>query len=94
VFLINVPFGVIGLALAGRLMPESRAEGSPGLDLAGTALVTIGLTAIVPAPDRGTLARLAGLDLAVVRSLAAPPLRVRTPPRRLCRRGGDSLLHP
>src|SRR5690242_7050103 len=46
-FLINVPIGVAALALAPRLVPESRAAGAPRLDLTGTLLLTAGLTAII-----------------------------------------------
>jgi len=46
-FLINVPIGLIALALAPRLVPESRDSRARGLDPVGTALVTAGLTAIV-----------------------------------------------
>jgi MFS family permease len=38
VFLINVPIGVVVVLLAGRVVPESRADGATRLDLAGTAL--------------------------------------------------------
>ncbi|MBC6456397.1 MFS transporter [Actinomadura sp. HBU206391] len=47
IFLINVPVGIVALALAPRLVPESRAAGGARVDLAGAALVTLGLTAIV-----------------------------------------------
>lgn len=47
VFLINVPIGVAALALAPRLVPESRAERARRIDLVGMALVTLGLTALV-----------------------------------------------
>ncbi|MEW9532092.1 MFS transporter [Microbispora sp. NPDC049125] len=46
IFLINVPIGVLGLAFAGRTVPESRGDGKR-LDLLGTLLVTAGLVAIV-----------------------------------------------
>jgi MFS family permease len=47
VFLINVPVGAVALALAPRLIPESRVPGRGRVDLTGTLLVTAGLTAIV-----------------------------------------------
>jgi MFS family permease len=46
-FLINVPVGIAALALAPRLIPESRAPRASRLDLTGTLLITLGLTAIV-----------------------------------------------
>jgi MFS family permease len=47
IFLINVPVGIVALMLTPRLVPESRAAGGARLDLIGTVLVTLGLTAIV-----------------------------------------------
>jgi MFS family permease len=46
-FLINVPIGVLALAFARRLVPESRAEHAGRLDVVGTLLITAGLTAVV-----------------------------------------------
>ena len=46
-FLINVPIGVVATVLAPRVIAESRAQQRPGLDLLGTVLATLGLTAIV-----------------------------------------------
>jgi EmrB/QacA subfamily drug resistance transporter len=46
-FLINVPIGVLALALAPRLIPESRAQASAHLDGTGTILITAALTAVV-----------------------------------------------
>ncbi|HET8978267.1 MAG TPA: MFS transporter [Solirubrobacteraceae bacterium] len=46
-FLINVPVGLAALATAPRVIPESRPQGRGGIDIAGTVLATLGLTAIV-----------------------------------------------
>jgi EmrB/QacA subfamily drug resistance transporter len=46
-FLINVPIGLAALALAPRLVPESRDEQSRGLDVAGAALLAAGLSAVL-----------------------------------------------
>lgn len=46
IFLINVPVGIGGLALASRVVPESQGEPSE-LDLTGTALATLGLAAVI-----------------------------------------------
>lgn len=46
-FLINLPIGLVALALTPRLLPESRANGSRRLDLVGAALVTLTLVALV-----------------------------------------------
>ena len=47
IFLINIPIGVAAVALAPRLLPESRASGAGRIDLIGAALVSLGLVAIV-----------------------------------------------
>ena len=47
IFLINIPIGLAAVALAPRLLPESRAAGGGRIDLVGAVLVTLGLVAIV-----------------------------------------------
>jgi EmrB/QacA subfamily drug resistance transporter len=47
IFLINVPIGVIALALAPKLVPESRGAERDRLDLVGMLLISAGLTAVV-----------------------------------------------
>ena len=48
IFFINVPVGLVALALAPRLLRESRAEGATrSFDVAGAVTVTGGLTALV-----------------------------------------------
>jgi EmrB/QacA subfamily drug resistance transporter len=94
VFLINIPIGAIGLILASRVVPESRAAGSAGLDLVGAALVTVGLTAIVLPLIEG---RTHGWALWTWVSLASAPLLLYAFARHqrwLSRRGGDPLLDP
>jgi EmrB/QacA subfamily drug resistance transporter len=54
VFLVNVPVGVVALAFVGRRISESRAQGRVRLDPSGTALVTMGLTALVLPLVEGT----------------------------------------
>ncbi|WP_329182763.1 MFS transporter [Actinacidiphila glaucinigra] len=46
-FLINVPLAAIALIGGAKLIPESKAEGHPGLDLTGALLSVAGLVAIV-----------------------------------------------
>ena len=93
-FLINVPVGALALALAPRLVPESRAERRSGLDLTGTVLVTVGLTAVVLPLVEG---RQHGWPLWTWISLASAPvllLAFAYHQRRLARRGGAPLLTP
>jgi EmrB/QacA subfamily drug resistance transporter len=93
-FLINVPIGAVALALAPRLVPESRADGAARLDLAGTALVIAGLTAVVLPLVEG---RQHGWPTWTWLSLAAAPALLgafAVHQRRLERRGGAPLLPP
>ncbi len=92
-FLINVPIGAAALAFA-RAIPESRAPHPGRPDLAGTALITAGLTAIVLPLVEG---RQHGWPLWTWLSLASAPLFLAAfagQQRRLARRGGSPLLMP
>jgi EmrB/QacA subfamily drug resistance transporter len=93
-FLINVPIGLAALALAPRLVPESRAQRSSRLDLPGTALLTAAVTAVVLPLVEG---RQHGWPAWTWISLGAAPLILMTfvaHQRRLAARGGDPLLPP
>lgn len=46
-FLVNLPIGLAALIAAPRLLAESRGNAAGRLDLAGTALVTAGLIAVI-----------------------------------------------
>ncbi|MEV4420545.1 DHA2 family efflux MFS transporter permease subunit [Patulibacter sp. NPDC049589] len=46
-FLINVPIGIVGLVLGLRVIPRGAPEPEIRLDLAGLALVTVGVPALV-----------------------------------------------
>jgi EmrB/QacA subfamily drug resistance transporter len=93
-FLINIPIGLAALALTPRLVPDSRAERSPRTDFAGTALITVGLTAIVlPLVD----GRQRGWPTWTWVSLALAPVILGTfalQQRRLSRRGGAPMIDP
>jgi EmrB/QacA subfamily drug resistance transporter len=93
-FLINVPIGLLAVLSAPRLIPESRAPGRPGLDVGGTLLATLGLTAIVlPLVD----GRAHGWPAWTWLSLAASPFILAAfaiQQRRLAGRGGAGLLPP
>jgi EmrB/QacA subfamily drug resistance transporter len=54
VFLVNVPVGLIALAFTRRQVAESRAQHGVALDLAGMALVTLALTALILPLVEGT----------------------------------------
>lgn len=57
VFLVNVPFVIVGVIATMAVVPESRAPGRVSLDLVGAALSVVGLVALVYAiievPARG-----------------------------------------
>jgi EmrB/QacA subfamily drug resistance transporter len=92
-FLINVPIGVCAL-IATRVIPESRVPDPGRPDVAGTALITAGLTAIVLPLVEGCQH---GWSLWTWLSLAAAPVILggfALQQRRLARRGGSPLLTP
>jgi EmrB/QacA subfamily drug resistance transporter len=93
-FLINVPIGLIGLAVAARAVPESRAEGANRLDLVGTALITLALVDIVLPLVEG---RQHDWPAWTWLCLGAAPITLglfAAHQRRLSRRGGAPLLDP
>ena len=75
-FLVNVPVGVVLLAICASKVPESRGAASQGrVDLAGALLATVGLAGVVfafiEAPVRGwTAASVLGAALAGIAGLA------------------------
>ena len=91
-FLINVPVGALALVLAPRLIPESRAQSSPRVDLPGTVLITVALTAVVLPLVEG---RQHGWPAWTWASFAAAPVLLTVfmaHQRNLARRGGSPLL--
>jgi EmrB/QacA subfamily drug resistance transporter len=91
-FLINLPIGIAALALAPRVIPESRQSVAPGLDTGGTLLATAALTAVVLPLLEG---RQHGWPLWTWVSLALAPVLVASfvaHQRRLSRRGGSPLI--
>ncbi len=71
VFLVNVPVGLVALALAPRLLGESRQAGHPGrrLDIGGALLITGAVAALVFAVSQGYV--LGWTSPAVLGALAA-----------------------
>jgi EmrB/QacA subfamily drug resistance transporter len=93
-FLINVPIGLVAVFLARRVVPESRSEQGGRLDLVGTALLTVGLTAVVlPLVD----GRQHGWPLWTWVSLGTAPLILigfAAHQRHLAARGGQPVMAP
>src|ERR1700760_3279259 len=46
-FLVNLPVGVVALVVARKVLTESRGATGDRIDLVGTALITVGLIAVV-----------------------------------------------
>jgi EmrB/QacA subfamily drug resistance transporter len=94
VFLINLPIGLVGILLAQRVIPESRAAGASRLDLSGAALITVALTAVVLPLVQG---REQGWPAWTWATLGAAPALLgafAAHQRWLSRRGHDPLLPP
>jgi len=72
VFLVNVPVGVLAVALAPRLLAESRVRaGSRRLDVGGALLVTVAVAALVYAVSQVGVAGLASPAVLAALALAA-----------------------
>ncbi len=94
VFLVNVPVALLGLALAARTVPETRSERPAPVDLPGTVLLGISLTALLVPLTEG---RAAGWPLWTWVLLAAVPFTVGAfwaVERRADRQGRTPLVPP
>jgi EmrB/QacA subfamily drug resistance transporter len=92
-FLVNVPVGLVALALVRRTVPESRG-GDSRLDLVGADLVMLGLIAILVPLIEG---REHGWPAWTWASFAAGALLLGSfaiYQRRVAARGGSPLVHP
>jgi EmrB/QacA subfamily drug resistance transporter len=94
IFWINVPLGIAALLAAPRLIPESRNENASRLDLAGVALITACLVAVVLPLVEGRQAGWPAWSWAML--AAAIPFAVvfAVHQRRKADRGGVPLLNP
>ncbi|TDD72203.1 MFS transporter [Actinomadura darangshiensis] len=94
IFLINVPIGAVTLALVRRTVPATPAGRGTRLDLTGTALVTLGLIALVLPLIEG---RRLGWPAWTWSSFAASAVLLAgfaLWQRRLARRGGAPVIAP
>ena len=94
VFLVNVPVGVLALALAPRLIPETKADDAGAPDVPSLLLATAGLSALVLPLLEGRRLELPWWTWV---SLAVSPLLMAAfavRQQRLVRRGGAPLVHP
>jgi EmrB/QacA subfamily drug resistance transporter len=91
-FLINVPIGVAALALTPRVIPPLRGQSASRVDVPGTLLATVGLSAVVLPLVEG---RQHGWPVWTWLSLGAAPLVMAAfvaHQRRLGQRGGSPLI--
>jgi MFS family permease len=94
IFLVNVPIGLVVLALAPRIVPNTRSENPASVDLAGTALLALSLIALlVPLTEGRSLGwpLWTWLVLAIAPLAAAALWRIE---QRTERRGGLTVLPP
>jgi MFS family permease len=94
IFLVNVPVGVVVLALARRCVPATKSPVPAGVDRLGTALIGIALVAVLVPLTEG---RALGWPLWTWLLLAVAPLAGAAAvfvERRIERRGGAPLIAP
>ena len=93
-YLVNVPVGIVALALLRRTVPESKADAPGRLDVVGVVLVTLGLVDVVLPVIQG---RAAGWPEWTWLSLGAGVVTLglfAAWQKRLDRRGGAPLVAP
>ncbi len=94
IFLVNVPVGVVVLALARRFVPATKSSAPAGVDRLGTALIGIALVAVLVPLTEG---RALGWPLWTWLLLAVAPLAGVAAvfvERRIERNGGAPLIAP
>ncbi len=92
VFLVNVPVGIILLAVGARVLPHTRAEQPRRLDLPGVALLTSIVLLVMGALVFGRQAGWAQWVWAALAAAAVLGAGFAGHLRRLARRGGDPLV--
>ncbi|MEP7020982.1 MAG: MFS transporter [Pseudonocardiales bacterium] len=94
IFLVNVPVGIAGLMLAPRLVPATRSPQPAGVDIPGTALLAVGIVALlIPLTEGPAL----GWPVWLIAVLALAPLSAAAMiavERRSERRGQTPLVPP
>jgi len=94
IFWINVPFGVAALLASPRLVPESRASQGSRFDLAGVALITACLVAVVLPLVDGRQEGWPAWSWIALGSSVPLALAFAAHQRRKAARGGVPLLSP
>src|SRR5215469_16372163 len=94
IFLVNVPVGLVVLALSRRFVPATKSPAPAGVDLLGTALIGLALVAVLVPLTEG---RALGWPLWTWLLLAVAPLAGAAAvavERRIERNGGAPLIAP
>jgi EmrB/QacA subfamily drug resistance transporter len=94
IFFVNVPIGLVGLVLAARFVPETKAERHHHIDVTGTILLAITLVSVLVPLTEG---RALGWPLWAIALLAFAPFSAAgfvAVERSLERRGGSPLVPP
>jgi len=94
IFLVNVPIGLVGLALAARFIPDTRSPRPAGIDVPGTALLGVTIVSLLIPLTEG---RALGWPLWIWPMLALAPLAAIAMiaiEHRSERSGGTPLLPP
>ncbi len=94
IFWINVPFGVAALLASPRIVPESRASQGSRFDLAGMALITACLVAVVLPLVDGRQAGWPAWSWITLAAAVPLALAFAAHQRRKADRGGVPLLNP
>lgn len=92
VFLVNLPLALVVLPLAGRLIPESRAEGATQLDIPGVVLGALGLGLLVYPIVEGRQAHWPDWAFASLAAVVPVMALFVWYERRLAQRGGVPVL--
>jgi len=93
VFLVNVPVGILLLAIGPRVLPHTRTERAPRLDLVGVALLTAAVLLLIVPLVFGHEAHWAWWTWASLAMVGPTCMVLAAHLRGLSRRGGDPLLH-
>lgn len=94
IFLINVPIGLVGLALASRYVPSTRSDEPARIDAAGTALLAVAVLSLLVPLTEGRALGWPAWSIALL-ALFVPALAgFVLVERRLERNGGHPIVPP
>ena len=94
IFLVNVPLGILGLALAWRLVPATRSAEPARPDTAGTALLALAVLALLVPLTEGRSLGWPAWSFALLALFAPAAWGFTAVERRLERRDGHPIVPP